>query len=259
MKTIHPSTTPPHFSLQSAGRSWGTRIALQDISLEIQPGERIAIIGPSGGGKSTFIRLLAGALRPSSGQVLVDDHSLQSLSRRELQKHRRRCGIVEQSLLLISQLSVHRNVLAGLLPHWSWMRILLSMLWPIEGKLVAKYLKQVGLEERQWDSVSQLSGGQQQRVAIARALIGQPDVVLADEPTASLDPTTAAEVTDLLLTHGQEHGATLVICTHWFSLVQPRVDRVLGIREGKILIDAPAEDVDEVALQALYAGSDERR
>ncbi|MDP6944984.1 MAG: ATP-binding cassette domain-containing protein [Myxococcota bacterium] len=249
--------TPPALALEGCGRVWGDRVALRDVTLSLPAGQRVAIAGPSGGGKTTLLRLLGGALEPSSGVVRADGDDLSRLSVRGLTAHRARCGIVHQHALLVGQLSVHANVTAGRLGHWSPLRTLASMVVPQERERTRVLLDRVGLADRQWDRASELSGGQQQRVAIARAMASAPSVILADEPTASLDPTTAAEVVELLLRSAE--GATLVISTHWTSQVLPHVDRLLGIREGQLTLDRPADEVTEGDLDALYAGSRERR
>ncbi len=248
----------PHFVLHDVSRHWGEVIALETISLSLKPGECVAVVGPSGGGKSTLLNLLGGSLRTTTGQIQIDGKDVHTLSRGELRQHRSRCGRIEQGNLVLPQLSVHNNVIAGLLPHWPWWRIAWSTLWPTESQAVQELLKQVGLETRQWERASILSGGQQQRVAVLRALIGKPSVLLADEPTASLDPSTSQSVAELLFSHAKKNRATLVWCTHWISLIQSQVDRIIGIQQGKIVIDAPANTVSQEDMQALYQNSHER-
>ena len=248
----------PVFQLNSVRRYWGDRIAVQDINLRINPGEIIALIGPSGGGKSTLINLLAGALRPTGGQVRIDGTDLALLSPRPLRRHRARCGIIEQAHLLVPQMSVHQNIIAGCLSEWSWYKVTASALWHLETQRVTELLEVLGLENLQWERVSTLSGGQMQRVAVARALINNPGVILADEPTASLDPNTARAVTALICEQARLRGATLVFSTHWLDIVRDRCDRVLGLRHGRVVLDAAPRDVSESALQMLYQGSGER-
>jgi len=245
--------------MESVGRQWGERVALADVSLEIEAGQRVALIGPSGSGKSTLLRLVCGALASSRGTVRVDGEAIQTLRVSRLQTHRARCGIVEQSQHLVSQLSVHRNVVAGLLPHWAWYRTLFSLLWPLERERVAALLESLGIADRQWDKARVLSVGQQQRVAIARGLVGNPSIILADEPTASLDPTTAAEAIQLLVDQAESRGATLLLCSHHLSQVIHSVDRVIGLREGRIVVDEGPDRVTDAMLNALYEGSRERR
>ncbi len=229
------------------------------MSLVIEPGQRIALAGPSGSGKSTLLRLISGALRPTAGRVLVDGRDLARFTTAQLARHRRQLGMVEQGANLVPQLTVHDNVVAGRVPRWPWYRTLASLVWPLERDETATLLERVGLADRQWDPTSILSGGQQQRVAIARALAADAPTILADEPTASLDPATARDMVALLLDETDGKAATVVFCTHWVSLVSARADRLIGLREGRVVIDAPAADVSDAALDELYAGSRERR
>ena len=238
-------------ALTEVTRSFGERVALGPIDLEIEPGSKVALIGPSGSGKSTLLKLIAASLEPSSGTMRVNGSALS-----DVKAHRRSLGIVPQGNMLTPQLSVHRNVLAGMLPHFSWLKVLLSVVWPLEMDSVRKALERVGLGDRQWDRASVLSGGEAQRVAVVRALFNTPSLIIADEPTASLDPTNATAVTNMLLDDAEARGATLLMSTHWVSLVRQRFDRVIGLREGRIVIDG---DLDDEDIDALYAGSDERR
>jgi phosphonate transport system ATP-binding protein len=244
---------PPLLELRDTGRSWGARSALQALSLSIPSGQCVALVGPSGSGKTTLIRLLAGALVATDGVVEAGGEDLHQLGHRALQRYRARCGIVPQSQALVRQLSVHHNVLAGLLAEWPWYRIASSLLIRTAASRVREVLDQVGIGDRQWDPVSVLSGGQQQRVAVARALIRDPLVILADEPTASLDPATALDIGDLVVGQARRRGATLVFSTHHLSHVLDHVDRVIGLREGRVVLDKSAQDFDHGALDALYA------
>jgi phosphonate transport system ATP-binding protein len=251
------SSDVPQFRLDRVSRHWGDTPALADVSLTVQPGERILLAGPSGSGKTTLLRLLAGVLRPTRGSVQVDGVDVMSMGSRELRRHRARCGIVEQGAMLVPQSDVHRNVLAGRLAHMPWHAVLLSAVWRIEAAPVRELLGRVGLADRQWDTAGNLSGGQQQRVAVARALIGGPGILLADEPTSSLDPKTAHDIADLLLEQAGR-GATLIFCSHWVSIARDRVTRVIGIRGGKLVLDARPGDVTADALDELYRGSREQ-
>jgi phosphonate transport system ATP-binding protein len=251
------SSDVPQFRLDRASRRWGGTAALEDVSLTVQPGERILLAGPSGSGKTTLLRLLAGVLRPSGGSVQVDGVDVMAMGSGELRRHRARCGIVEQGGMLVPQSDVHRNVLAGRLAHMPWHAVLLSAVWRTEATPVRELLGRVGLADRQWDTAGNLSGGQQQRVAVARALFGGPGILLADEPTSSLDPTTAHDIADLLLDHAGR-GATLIFCSHWVSIARDRVTRVIGIRGGKLVLDARPADVTADALDELYRGSREQ-
>ena len=249
----------PVLELLNVGKSYGELDALTGITLTFSPGERVAILGPSGSGKSTLIQLLAGALLPSQGQVRIGGRDIASWSSQELRSYRQRLGLVEQSLDLVPQLSLHRNVLSGLLASWSPWRILASLLWTTEKERVANLLGEVGLAARQFDPTHTLSGGEKQRVAIARALIHGPAILFADEPTSSLDPATARSVVKLLLEEAGRHAQSMILSTHWASVVHDHVDRIIGLRHGCVVLDAPAQDVTETMLDELYAGHQERR
>lgn len=248
----------PQFSLRDVERRWGDRFALAGVTLDIKPGERIALIGPSGSGKTTLLRLLMASLASSGGSIEVDGSKIAAMRPSGIRSHRQRCGLVDQGLQLIPSSSVHDNVIAGCVSTWPWWRTLLSILWPLERDRVQRLLNDLKLGERQWDPVAELSGGQQQRVSIARALVGEQSLLLADEPTAALDPTTADEVISLLARETKRREATLIISTHRVSQVLEHVDRIVGLREGRVLFDEAARNVDEEALSRLYAGSCER-
>jgi phosphonate transport system ATP-binding protein len=241
--------------LEAATRRWARLTALDAVDLRVTAGERVALIGPSGSGKSTMLNLFAGSLATSSGAVVIDGQSLASLSRKALRGHRARCGIIPQSTGLVLQLTVHRNVIAGLLPRWPWYRSLLATMLPLEQERVRQGLARVGLADKQYELAANLSGGERQRVAVVRALIDKPSLIVADEPSASLDPSNAAQVVKLL-TDGQ---ATVVVSTHRVSLFRDHVDRLVGLRAGRIVLDTSPADLSEQQLDDLYRGSDELR
>ena len=248
----------PLFRLERVHRHWGDNVALDDLSLTIHAGQLVLLAGPSGSGKTTLLRLLAGVLRPSRGVIEVDGTNLMTMVSGELRRHQARCGIVEQGALLVPQLNVHRNVLAGRLAHMPWHMILLSAIWRVERDSVRKLLELVSLADRQWDPAAGLSGGEQQRVSICRALISSPMIILADEPTSSLDPKTANDVSRLLIEQARARNATLVFSSHWLSLVLSEVDRVIGLRRGRLVVDAPPDEVNNDTLEYLYKGTYER-
>lgn len=248
----------PLIRLRDVDRRWKSRVALRNITLTIEPGSHVAIIGPSGSGKTTLLRLIMGTLRASSGSVQVDGVPIADMSAAQIRGHRSRCGFVDQGTQLLPQLSVHGNVIAGRLPVWPWWRTLMSLLLSFESERVASLLAEVGLADRQWDRASSLSGGQRQRVVIARALANEPSVVLADEPTAALDPATSREVIELLIRTTKRHRATLLVSTHRVSEVVHHADRIIGLREGEIVLDARPEALEDNALDELYEGTNER-
>ncbi len=246
------------FELSKACRQWGDHYALRDLTLNIRCGEIVALIGPSGSGKSTLIRLLAGALKPTAGVILADGQNIQKLSPSQLRRHRAKCRIVEQTHMLVPQLSVHQNVIAGQLSHWPWLKVSAAALWPLYKASVQQLLQSLSIAEHQWKLASQLSGGQMQRVAIARALAAEPSIILADEPTASLDPVTAQTVTEMLVRQAEQRGITLIFCTHWLDNIMPHCDRIIGLHDGRLLLDGAPSSVSSEALDHLYSGSNER-
>ena len=250
----------PSFQLKNVGRTFGERIALRQVSVEIPAGQIVALAGPSGAGKSTLIRLLAGVLKPTTGHLLADGKEMASWSWREVQEYRGSCRIIEQGHLLVTQLSVHQNTISGHLALWPWYKVLAAALWPIEKERVRAVLDSLGIAEHQFRIAGELSGGQMQRVAIARALISDPRAIFADEPTASLDPNTARAVTETILAQARARGVTLIFCTNHLSAVLPQCDRVIGLREGELVLDSPASSLRlPSALNLLYENSDERQ
>jgi phosphonate transport system ATP-binding protein len=248
----------PTVHLKKVSRHWAGQAVIKDIDLRFGAGERVALIGPSGAGKSTLIRLMAGALRPTSGLIEINGRSMADFSWRALQQHRSTCRIIEQQNLLVPQATVHSNVVSGLLSTWPWYKTLHAALAPVEVKRVTALLQSLDMATHQWDKAGELSGGQMQRVAIARALIANPSLLLADEPTASLDPITAKAVTRLIVEQARSRHMSLVFCTHWFDIVRRDCTRVIGLRGGKVLFDCAPVDATDARLAQLYADSHER-
>jgi len=208
--TKRVSHSEPIFELKNVTQRFGAFPALSDINLRVRAGERVALAGPSGAGKSTLIRLLNGTLLPSAGEVWALGHNLADLSPRALRRVQRQIGTVYQQFHLVDGLRVIHNVNAGHLGHWSFLKSVLSLVWPLEVDTAVKALAQVGIPEKIYERTDQLSGGEQQRVAIARVLLQQPRAILADEPVASLDPERGREIMDLLRHLNQETRKTLV-------------------------------------------------
>ncbi len=206
--------------------------AAQDITLEVEPGSTVALTGASGSGKSTLLHLIGGMDRPSAGTITVDGTDLGGLRGRRMSEYRRSVGFVFQRFHLLPTLSVHDNVLAPLLPVRGNRRL--------RGR-VDELIDAVGLAGRERALPSQLSGGQQQRVAIARALVGEPRLLLADEPTGNLDSTTGEEILTLLFDLQAAVGMTILLATHDLQ-VATRCDRLLRLRDGAVIEDTPIQD-----------------
>jgi phosphonate transport system ATP-binding protein len=227
-------------------------VAVDDVTLDIQAGERVAVIGPSGAGKTTLFRLLNATLRPTSGSLWFEGMNLESLSDRRLRQLRRRIGTVYQQHNLVPQLRVIHNVLAGRLGRWSLAKALVSLVCPQERRLALTALEQVGISEKVYTRTDHLSGGQQQRVAIARALVQNPEVILADEPVSSVDPNLGRTIMELLLQLADTHKKTLVANLHAVSFALDLFPRVIGFRQGGVAFDLPPTAISDAVMTDLY-------
>lgn len=240
------------FELRDVRRSFGSTEALAGVDLAVRRGERVALAGPSGAGKTTLIALLNGTLLPSSGAVRIFGRTTTEISRRELRRLQRRIGTVYQQFHLVDELRVVHNVNAGRLAGWSLARAALSLLAPRQVGDTRRVLQRVGLADKLYARTADLSGGEQQRVALSRVLAQDPDVILADEPIASLDRANAREVMDLLRDLATERGRTAVVSLHDLSFALSHCERVVGLRSGRVLFDEPADAVTSDMADDLY-------
>jgi phosphonate transport system ATP-binding protein len=225
---------------------------LEDISFKVEPGERVALVGPSGAGKSTLIRLLNGTLFPTSGEVRVLGQRLDKLSPRALRQVQSRIGTIYQQFDLVDNLRVVHNINAGHLAHWSFSRSLISLVRPMDIHTAYNALEQVGIPEKLYERTDRLSGGQQQRVAIARVLVQNPEAILADEPISSLDPQLSREIMDLLLALSRRSGKTLFSSLHVVQFAQSHFERIIGLREGRIIFDSSPNSAAQSMIDSLY-------
>ena len=227
----------------------GTR-AVDNISLHIRAGEFCVLLGPSGAGKTTLMNMVNGVVEPSSGTVTLGDLVL---NKKNLQTIQRRIGMIHQQLHLVPRLSVLHNVLAGLLPDVGFWRSLIKSFSVNDQRRACELLNQVGMEEKHlFRRASALSGGQQQRVAIARAFISRPELVLADEPVASLDPAMSRSVLESLKTAAKHHGSTVICTLHQLEYALEFADRIVALRNGKVFFDGHPGDLDERTQDQLY-------
>ncbi len=212
---------------------------LNEISLSVRRGERLAIIGPSGAGKTTLFRTINGFLPILSGSITVDGIEVKGLRGTRLRKLRRRIAMISQRHDLVDGLGVHQNVMAGALGRWTTVRALRFLLRPKPAELdeAEQALSRVALERKLRSRTSDLSGGEHQRVAIARALVQQPLVLLADEPVASLDPILSGQILSLLCSLAHESGFALLCSLHQPEFAYEYFDRVIRIEAGKIASD----------------------
>lgn len=229
--------------------------ALRDVALDITRGEQIAFIGPSGAGKTSLLRLLATALRPSSGSIELQGVDPWRLPARQLRALRASIGLVHQTPPLPPRQRVVTAVLAGRLGQWSLAQSLASLLYPRDIDGAREQLARLDLAERLFARCDQLSGGQLQRVGIARVLYQQPQLVLADEPVSAMDPVLAGHTLKVLCDDARARGATLLASLHAVELALAHFPRVIGLRDGAIVFDRSNTDVTQADLDALYANA----
>ena len=227
--------------------------ALHQVDLRVAAGERLAVIGPSGAGKTSLLRLAGSALRPSAGRIelLGSDPWQQGAS--GLRRLRARIGTVHQSAPIPPRLRVVTAVLAGRLGAWTLGRALGSLLYPADIAGARAALARVDLAERLFERCDRLSGGQLQRVGIARVLYQGPDLLLADEPVSALDPVLADAAVGALVAQAQASGAALLASLHAVDLALRWFPRIVGMRDGEIVFDLPAAQVSAALLHTLYA------
>ncbi|MEO1132095.1 MAG: phosphonate ABC transporter ATP-binding protein [Cyanobacteria bacterium J06639_1] len=233
--------------------------ALDRVNLLARPGEGIVLLGSNGSGKSTLLRCIVGLETPTSGSVKVGDRDLSALSPADLRQVRRQLGMVFQHFNLVGNLSAFHNVLHGSLgrsrgPHF-WFPATAP---DRERQRAMACLARVGLADRAGQRADTLSGGQLQRVAIARMLMQQPDIVLADEPVASLDPKAGREIMDLLWEIARERQLVLICALHQLELARAYADRIVGLNRGRVQLDRRASDVDAAELTWLYENAGDR-
>jgi phosphonate transport system ATP-binding protein len=227
---------------------------LNQISLSARRGEKIAILGPSGAGKTTLFRTINGFLPIISGSVSVDGVEVNGLRGRQLRNLRSQIAMISQRHDLVDRLGVHQNVMAGALGRWTTAHALRFLLRPKPAELeeAKRALSRVALERKLRSRTSDLSGGEHQRVAIARALVQQPLVLLADEPVASLDPILSGQILSLLCSLANENGFTLLCSLHQPDLAYEYFDRVIRIEAGRITSD---EQLQSAVSSAVAVGA----
>jgi phosphonate transport system ATP-binding protein len=242
-------------ALDGVGVQRGTTRSLEAISFRIAPGERIALVGPSGAGKTSLLSVMNTSLAIGAGSIQLFGVDPAALARADLQSLRRRIATVHQGLHLPGALKVIHNVNAGRLGSWTTGRALRSLARPQNGGEVGEVLAALGIEHLMMRRTDSLSGGERQRVALARMVIQGADLVLADEPVASLDPTRARDVIDALVTAAgvaTQVPRALVVSLHAFGLAREAFDRVIALRNGRVVFDLPAASVSDDMEHDLY-------
>lgn len=226
--------------------------ALVGIDLTLPPGQVMALIGPSGAGKSTLIRCVNRLVEPTSGSIRLEGTELTGLSGGNLRRARRSMGMIFQEYALVERLTVMENVLSGRLGYVGFWRSFLRRYAQADITEAFRLLERVGLSHAIDKRADALSGGQRQRVGIARALIQQPNVLLVDEPTASLDPKTSRLIMRLIRELCNERQLAAIINIHDVALAQQFADRIVGLRAGKIVFDGTPQELDAQALTTIY-------
>lgn len=227
---------------------------LVDINLTIPDGEYVSIIGLSGAGKSTLLRAINRLNDVTEGVVSIDGQSITGANKRELKRIRRKIGLISQQFNLVKRLTVQKNVLSGKLGYYSTFKSVFGLFSREDYALCRSVLEKVNLADKAHDRCDNLSGGQQQRVSIARTLFQEANIILADEPVASLDPVTSQEILTELKTINRTMGKTVVVNIHSIALARQFSDRIIALQDGRLVFDGtPAELTDDV-LRMVYKG-----
>ncbi|MCB9135486.1 MAG: phosphonate ABC transporter ATP-binding protein [Anaerolineales bacterium] len=232
--------------------------ALDSVSFDVPDGQFLAVIGLSGSGKSTLLRCINRLIEPTSGQIYWNGEQVTSASPDELRRYRRKIGMVFQHFNLVHRSKVITNVLAGRLgyvnPAWS----LINRFPKQDIEKAVQQLDRVGIADKAYQRADELSGGQQQRVGIARALMQDPEMILADEPVASLDPVLAHSIMKHLEDINKKDGVTVLCSLHFLDLVHRYADRVIALNKGKLMFDGLPKEIDDQKFKDIYGREAER-
>ncbi len=228
-------------NIRNLTKHYGNKRILEDISLNFKPGEFVAIVGPSGSGKSTLLRCIAKLTNFSSGEILLNGVSYSKINSEEF---KRKISIIFQDFNLVSRLTVFTNTLLGRLHSLKGIRKILCLFEKEDKQRTLQALSKVGMSEYIFSKCNSLSGGQQQRVAIARTIAHKPNILLADEPVANLDPRNATKILELFRKINKELDTTVIINIHQFEFIEKYFDRLIGIRDGKVIHDISLKKKD---------------
>lgn len=243
------------YALDNVTKSFSSVMALDGVTFGVHQGEQLAVLGPSGSGKSTLFRLLNATLRPSSGSVSFDGRDTAAMGASTLRAMRRRTATIYQQHNLVPSLTALQNTLAGALGRWTLLHTLRNSIAPAaeDAERALHALELVSLADKRNTPARELSGGQQQRVAIARALMQSPDVILADEPIASLDPQLSRNILELLVRIANDGKRTLVVALHSVEIAKECLPRLVALQSGKVFFDAAPPEVGKEQWRCLYA------
>lgn len=232
----------------------GGTTALRNVNLTIKQGEFVAVIGLSGAGKSTLIRCINRMHDLTEGTLLVDNVDVAKLKGTQIRQFRRRIGMIFQSFNLVTRTTVINNVLVSFVPELPMWRKLTGIFTKEQKIKALEALDKVGILDKAYTRVDQLSGGQQQRVALARTLAQNPDIILADEPIASLDPVTSRAVMDDFRNINKQMNISVIMNIHHVEIALEYADRIIGVRKGEIVFDGPSSQVTHDMLRQIYGG-----
>lgn len=246
-----------HLSIQNVTKTYEDKTeALSSVSFDVKKGEGVVLLGHNGSGKTTLFQCINGTERISSGSILLNDQHIGTLSKKELREIRKGIGIVFQQFHLVGNLTVFQNVLFGAMGRMSYIKVLGSIARDELRYKAMQCLDRVGLVHIAKKRADNLSGGQQQRVAIARMLMQEPQLVLADEPIASLDPSAGKEVMDLLWEIVKERNMTVICTLHQPEIARKYADRIIGLYKGRIVLDQSANKLGADQFDWLYNQSE---
>lgn len=232
--------------------------ALDNVSFEVEKGEFLAIIGLSGSGKSTLLRCINRLIEPTEGTITWDGVDITNASQEELRRIRRRIGMVFQHFNLVNRSKVLTNVLAGRLGYSNPALSVVNRFSKADMDKAYAQLARVGLEEKATARADELSGGQQQRVGVARAMMQDPEIMLADEPVASLDPVLAHSIMQYLERINQDDGVMVLCSLHFLDLVHQYADRVIALNEGRLVFEGSPQEIDDKRFKEIYGKEAER-
>ena len=226
--------------------------AIKNLNLQINDGEFVAVIGPSGSGKSSFMKSINLLVKPKSGEILIDEEDITKLKSNNLRKLRREIGFVFQDYNLIDRLTVIENVLVGRLGYKSSLKSLFGIFSKEEYREAMEALKRVGLEEKIFVRADELSGGQKQRVSIAKVLVQSPKIILADEPVASLDIASSEIVMNYFKEINKKYKLTIIVNLHDVNIAKKYADRIVALRKGELVFNSSGGELTDDILREIY-------
>jgi phosphonate transport system ATP-binding protein len=236
----------------------GGTLALEDVSFEVPDGEFLAVIGLSGSGKSTLLRCINRLIEPTEGRITWNGEDVTAASQDEMRRIRRRIGMVFQHFNLVHRSKVLTNVLQGSLGYVNPALSIVNRFPKEQIERALSQLKRVGLTEQAYKRADELSGGQQQRVGVARAMMQNPEMVLADEPVASLDPVLAHSIMQYLELINKEDGVTVLCSLHFLDLVHRYADNTIALKDGHLVFEGPPSEIDDDKFKEIYGEEAER-